>query len=230
MIKVLKISGIALALLTLFIIGFYLINNEPLPKGETGTKADLLASKILKSINHEAFEETKLLEWSFRGKNKYKWYKQKNIVEVSWDNHKVILNTKNPKKSEAFTDNKKNNDTELITKALNYFNNDSFWLVAPHKIYDNGVTRSLVNYNNKEALLVTYNSGGSTPGDSYLWIVDENGMPTDFKMWVKIIPIGGIGATWNKWKETKAGIKLPTEHELSLLGLKINMGNVQASN
>ena len=230
MIKVLKISGIALALLTLFIIGFYLINNEPLPKGETGTKADLLASKILKSINHEAFEETKLLEWSFRGKNKYKWYKQKNIVEVSWDNHKVILNTKNPKKSEAFTDNKKNNDTELITKALNYFNNDSFWLVAPHKIYDNGVTRSLVNYNNKEALLVTYNSGGSIPGDSYLWIVDENGMPTDFKMWVKIIPIGGIGATWNKWKETKAGIKLPTEHELSLLGLKINMGNVQASN
>jgi hypothetical protein len=25
----------------------------------------------------------------------------------------------------------------------------------------------------KEALMVTYTSGGSTPGDSYVWILDE---------------------------------------------------------
>ena len=226
-----KYTGILLVLLIVFILGFYLLNNESLPKGETGDKADKLASKILKAINHETYKKTEIFEWTFRNKNNYKWYKQKNIVEVSWDNIKVILHTKSPEKSEVFINNKiETHNPELIKKATDNFNNDSFWLIAPHKVFDNGVTRSVVNYEGKDALLVTYTSGGSTPGDSYLWIVDENGMPTDYKMWTKIIPIGGIRATCNKWKETEAGIQLPIDHKLSLFGLTINMGDVKAYN
>jgi hypothetical protein len=30
---------------------------------------------------------------------------------------------------------------------------------------------------NQEALMITYASGGSTPGDSYVWFVDQNYMP-----------------------------------------------------
>lgn len=228
--KIFKILGILVLTLILFIIGVYFVNNEPLPQGKTGPEAEKLAQKMLKAIDHEAYNKVSVLEWTFRGKNHYKWYKQNHIVEVSWNENKVILHTKNPEKSEAFVNNKTVNNPELITKATNYFNNDSFWLIAPHKIMDKGVTRSLVNYEGKDALLVTYASGGTTPGDSYLWILDENGMPTDYKMWVKIIPIGGVGATWANWKKTKAGIKLPTKHTLSLFGMEIPMENVKASN
>ena len=119
---------------------------------------------------------------------------------------------------------------KLIENAINFFNNDSFWLVAPYKVFDDGVERSIVKVDNKDALLIKYTSGGTTPGDSYLWILDENYVPVSFKMWTQIIPIGGVSATWNDFITSGSGIKLPTSHTLSLFGIKIDMGEVKAYN
>lgn len=228
--KLFKLIGILLLLLIVGGTIYYFINNEPLPKGKQGKEADALAIKMFNAINHQAFENTEILEWSFRNTNFYKWRKQEGVVEVSWGKHTVFLNTKETQNSEVFANGKKIEDKELIKKALNYFNNDSFWLIAPYKIFDKGVKRSVVQYNNKQALLVTYTKGGSTPGDSYLWILDDNFVPIAYKMWTKIIPIGGVSATWSHWKNTEAGIKLPTKHKLSIFGLEISMGDVKAYN
>ncbi|MEZ4952350.1 MAG: hypothetical protein R2825_02080 [Saprospiraceae bacterium] len=35
-----------------------------------------------------------------------------------------------------------------------------------------------------------YKTGGVTPSDSYVWLLDENGQPTAWKMWVSITSIG----------------------------------------
>ncbi len=228
--KFLKITGVIFALIIGFLTIYYFINNEDVPKGEKGKEADALAIKMFNAINHEAYENAEILEWSFRNTNFYKWYKQEDKVEVSWGENKVILHTKEPKKSEAFVNEKSVDDPKLVQKATNYFNNDSFWLIAPYKIFDAGTERSIVNYEGKNALMVTYTSGGSTPGDSYLWILDDNYFPTSFKMWTSIIPIGGVSASWSEWKKTEAGIQLPTKHKLSLFGLEISMGNVKAYN
>ena len=209
---------------------FYLFKNEPLPKGEQGKEADALATKMLNALNYEAYENTEKIEWNFRNDHFYKWNKQENIVAISWANYKVILHTNNPKKTEVFIDDKKVENTEIIKKATDFYNNDSFWLVAPYKVFDTGTERRIVNHEGKDALLITYTSGGSTPGDSYLWILNENHLPTSFKMWTNIIPIGGLSATWSDWKNTESGIKLPTKHRLSLFGLEISMGNVEAVN
>ena len=228
--KLFKFIGILLLLLFAAIAVYYFANNEPLPEGKKGKEADALAIKMLNAINNEAFENTEILEWSFRGVHFYKWYKQENIVEVSWDSNKVILHTNDSSKSEVFVATKKVENKELLKKATALFNNDSFWLIAPYKIFDAGTERSIVNYDGKDALLITYNSGGTTPGDSYLWILDENYAPTSFKMWTSIIPIDGVSGTWSNWKNTAAGIKLPTEHTLSIFGMKIDMGDVKAYN
>ena len=132
--------------------------------------------------------------------------------------------------SEVFINDKKVFNKELIKTAEKYFNNDSFWLVAPYKIFDSGTERRIVEYENKDALLITYTSGGSTPGDSYLWILNEKYIPTSFKMWTSIIPIGGVSGSWSDWKVTESGIKLPTKHILSLFDMEINMGEVKAYN
>ena len=228
--KLFKFIGILLLLLFAAIAVYYFANNEPLPEGKKGKEADALAIKMLNVINNEAFENTEILEWSFRDVHFYKWYKQENIVEVSWDSNKVILHTNDSSKSEVFVASKKVENKELLKKATALFNNDSFWLLAPYKIFDAGTERRIVSYDGKDALLITYTSGGTTPGDSYLWILDENYVPTSFKMWVSIIPIGGISGTWSDWKNTAAGIKLPTEHTLSIFGMKIDMGDVKAYN
>ena len=209
---------------------FCLFKNEPLPKGEQGKEADALATKMLNALNYEAYENTEKIEWNFRNDHFYKWNKQENVVAISWANYKVILHTNNPKKTEAFIDDKKVENTEIIKKATDFYNNDSFWLVAPYKVFDTGTERRIVKHEGKDALLITYTSGGSTPGDSYLWILNENHLPTSFKMWTNIIPIGGLSATWSDWKNTESGIKLPTKHRLSLFGLEISMGNVEAVN
>ncbi len=225
-----KFLGILLLVMIGVIAIHYFVNNEKLPEGKKGKEADELAQKMLIAINHENFKNTEILEWTFTGNHSYKWYKQQNVVEVFWDKNKVILDLKNKDKSKVFVENQKVENQKLVQKATDFFNNDSFWLIAPHKIFDKGTELSVVNHKGKDALLVTYSSGGTTPGDSYLWILDENFVPIAYKMWVKIIPIGGVHATWSDWKKTEAGIQLPTKHQLSLFGLKIELGNVKAYN
>lgn len=228
--KFFKIIAIILVVVFAGIFIFGYSTNEALPKGQKGAAADLLARKMLTALNKEAYDATKVLEWSFKGTQTYKWYKQENKVEVNWDTNKVILYTKTPEKSIVFVDGKETKDPAILAKAITYFNNDSFWLVAPYKVFDSGTERSILKHNGKEALLITYTSGGSTPGDSYLWVLDANYIPTSFKMWVKVIPIGGVEATWENWITTEAGCKLPTMHTLTALGAKIDMGTVKGYN
>ncbi len=228
--KFFKFFAIILLLLVSVICFYYHANNESLPEGKQGIEADTLASKMLEALNYDAYENLDVLEWSFRRKHFYKWYKKEHIVAVSWDNNKVILHTNEQEKSEVFINNIKIENKEVLSNAIAFFNNDSFWLVAPYKVFDAGTERRIVNYKNKDALLITYRSGGTTPGDSYLWILNEKFLPTSYKMWTSIIPIGGISATWSDWKNTEAGIKLPTQHKLSLFGVEISMGEVKGYN
>jgi hypothetical protein len=44
-------------------------------------------------------------------------------------------------------------------------------------------------------------------------------------MWVGILPIGGLEATWENWITTESGAQLPTAHKLLFLGLE--MGDVK---
>ena len=228
--KIFKFIGILLLLLIVAGSLFYFINNESLPEGKKGKDADALAIKMLNALDGNAYENTEILKWSFRNKHFYTWNKQENIVHISWAEYKVTLHTKQPEKSILYIGGKISNNQELINRAQNFFNNDSFWLIAPYKIFDSGTERRIVKHNNKDALLITYTSGGSTPGDSYLWILDDNYLPISFKMWTSIIPLGGVSATWSNLKSTKSGIKLPTKHKLSLFGMEIDMGNVRAFN
>ncbi|MBU2920089.1 hypothetical protein KO504_01925 [Winogradskyella psychrotolerans] len=231
--KALKIIGGVIVFFTLpslLLFGFiYFKYNEDLPKGQPGAKADQLATKMLDALDEAAYLNTDYLEWTFKGKQHYKWYKSNHTCEVYWDNFTVLLDFENPNNSKVFVLEQEYNGIEkqdYITKAENYFNNDSFWLVAPYKVFDKGTERRLVKTKDqKDALLVTYTSGGSTPGDSYLWHLDANGKPTSFQMWVDILPIDGLEATWENWVTTETGAELPTFHKLLFLG--IEMGDVK---
>jgi hypothetical protein len=218
---------------SLLFFGFiYLKYNQELPTGKTGPEADELAWSMLEALNYSAYESTDYLEWTFRGKHRYKWYKTDGICEVSWDQLTVILDLKDQKESKVFVAGKEYKGIEkidYINKAESFFNNDSFWLVAPYKLFDKGVERRLVRGpDNEELLLVTYTSGGNTPGDSYLWHMDESGKPVRFQMWVSILPIKGLGATWEGWTITESGAALPTFHKLLFFGME--MGEVKGLN
>ena len=228
--KILKIIlGIVIffTLPSLLFFGFvYFKYNEDLPIGIQGEQADALAYKMLDALDYEAYKSTNQLEWTFKKRHHYSWDKANNTCEVYWKENKVILDLNNTNQSKVYIHSFKNESDmakDLIDKAIKYFNNDSFWLVAPYKVFDAGVERRLVKTeNNKNALLVTYTSGGNTPGDSYLWLLDDNGKPTAFKMWTSILPINGLEASWSDWTTTESGAQLPTFHKFLVLGLEID--------
>ncbi|MDV7138701.1 hypothetical protein R3X28_07430 [Maribacter sp. TH_r10] len=232
--KSIKILIGLVALLSIASIITYLIYNEPLPKGQAGPEADALAQKMLTAINNEAYKNTRYLEWGFRnGEHTYKWDKALGKVKVSWDDIMVDLNLSQTEKSRVYDKGEIISETQerdkTIKKAIDLFNNDSFWLVAPFKVFDKGVERRIVPMDDgAKALLITYTSGGSTPGDSYLWELQPNGFPISFKLWVKIIPIGGLKATWDDWQLSESGAFLPKTHSLG--PIKLDMGNVKAYN
>lgn len=223
---VLKIVGV-LVLLGVIAFGIsYAIYNEPLPEGKSGTTADELATKMLKSVNHEGYLNTRYIEWSFMGgAHSYTWDKVRGIVEVKWDDNTVDLNLNDTSSSTAtkigaVLSAKESRD--LYTTAWGYFNNDSFWLVAPFKVFDEGTERSIVKLKDgSEGLLISYNSGGSTPGDSYLWKLLPNGFPESFQMWAGVVPIGGLEASWDDWQVMESGVFLPTSHKLGPITLSI---------
>ena len=92
-------------------------------------------------------------------------------------------------------------DEELIEQAIDHFYNDSFWLLAPFKIMDKGVERQLVEDEEGYSLLLTYTSGGNTPGDSYLWMLDENYRPKAWRVWTSRVSIKGMEFEWVDWQE-----------------------------
>lgn len=227
---------IVLAFIAFSVIVFgilYVAYNEPLPTGQTGSEADALAQKMLTAINNEAYLNTRHLEWSFAGgAHQYQWDKVTNEVRVEWDDYLALLYLKTPKKSTVFQNDVEvigNSKSKLIEKAISYFNNASFWLVAPFKVFDKGTERALVKMEDgSNGLLVTYKTGGTTPGDSYLWRLGPGDFPESYRMWVEIFPIGGLMATWDDWQVMESGVVLPTSHKLG--PIKFEMGEVRGYN
>ncbi len=207
---------IGLSLVVLVGIAFiYFKYNEKMPTGNQGPEAEQLAQKMLTAVNNEAWEGINYIAWNFADRQQYLWDKQRHLVQVKWGETKVLLDP-NEVAGVAYINGEKLPDDEsydTVKQAWDFFNNDSFWLNAPTLIKQPGTVRSVVTTEEGDKqLMVTYTTGGTTPGDSYLWKLDENGRPVSYKMWVKIIPVGGMEFTWDNWKDLGNGAMISTTH------------------
>ena len=214
--RFLKILAAILLLGVVALMGIAYLLSEPRPEGEVGPAADALARKMETAVNKDAWDRTGAVRWSFFDEHHYVWDRQRGLVEVRWGQTRVLLRTDDQ------TGRVWNADGEVtgadaqsaLQTAYRYWINDSFWLNPVVKLFDPGVTRALVEEEDgQQGLLITYTSGGVTPGDAYLWNVDPDGLPIRWRMWVSIIPIGGISVTWEGWKALETGALVATEHE-----------------
>lgn len=221
------IKGIVFFFLLVIVAGvtLYLIYNEPLPKGKEGVEAQALLQRLHKAVNKEAWDKTRYLQWSFAalGQHDYLWDRKRHLVEVKYGGTRVLLNPAT--KTGVVYENgvrKTNSVQKQLEKAYTYFINDAFWLNAFVQIDQDGTKLEAVDLGNgRKGLLVTYMEGGVTPGDAYLWILDDNGLPKAWKMWVKIIPIGGFQTTWENWETLPTGARIARSHKLGFIDVKI---------
>ena len=85
---------------------------------------------------------------------------------------------------------------EALSTAYSKHINDSFWLLAPLKVLDQGARRSLAPDSGASVLHVTYVDVGLTPGDQYWMHADASGAVTS---WSYLLG-GGSEGTW-AWSE-----------------------------
>ena len=103
-----KLFKILVFLMLFIAIGFgilYYLYDKPLPTGESGPEADALAYRMLDALSYKNFNNTKIIEWSFRGNHSYKWNREKAIVKVSWKDNVVELDLITPHSSKAYVNN-----------------------------------------------------------------------------------------------------------------------------
>lgn len=217
------ILKIIVGLIILLLLAFFVLN-EKLPTGKKGPEAEQMAQNLLTAVNYAAWDTLPYAQWTFSGRNSYVWDRTNNTALVSWEDMEVHLKMNDVdgiafQGGQQVTGEAKN---ALIQKAWSNWCNDSFWFNAPAKIMDPGTERSIVtNDDGSKSLMVTYVSGGVTPGDSYLWSFDDNGMPKSWKMWTKIIPIGGVNTTWDGWITLPGGAKISSSHVMGPMTLAI---------
>lgn len=195
-------------------VGYWL--NEPRPEGQPGAEADAIARSMEAAVHKDAWNRTGAVRWSFFDRHHYVWDRERGLVELQWGKSRALFRTAD-KSGRVWRDGVEQagaDADEALGAAYAHWINDSFWLNPVVKFFDPGVERSLVQLEDGvDALLVTYTTGGVTPGDAYLWIPGADGLPEAWRMWVQIIPIGGIETTWEGWVDLSTGAKVATQHK-----------------
>ncbi|MFT6336908.1 MAG: hypothetical protein ACI86M_000062 [Saprospiraceae bacterium] len=219
LIKIIK--WLLIAIVALLIVGFIALKvvSEDRPAAIPNSDPDAVANEMLVALNKPAWDSLKYLKWEFMRGHQFLWDKQGNNALVKWDNIKVVLDL-DKVSGVAYKDgNQVDGDikNKLIQEAWSHWCNDSFWMFAPFKVFDKGTSRSIVETgNDQKGLMITYETGGVTPGDSYLWLLDNQNIPTGYKMWT-FIPVKGMHMTWEGWKTLKGGAKVAVSHKSAAL-------------
>lgn len=214
-----KLLKRALAAIGIFILAgllYIAIVSDASPKVIPSQNAEEIALKMQEALNVKAWDTLKTITWKSRQGITYVWNKPSNTAKISWGD--TVVDIMLDKVDGTVVKNGKPViDKSAIDHAWKSWCNDSFWMFAHYKVFDKGTSRSLVPVEpGKIGLLISYESGGVTPGDKYLWILDKNYIPIGFKMWVKIIPIGGTYATWENWTKLSNGLMIAPKHKLKV--------------
>lgn len=210
-----KGSAIALALLV--------ASCQSIPEGQTGDPANALAKKMLEAANLKTWtEQVTAVEFRFREKNSYFWDKKRGLVE--FDNGELkVQYSKNTFQGVAFEEGDPLTGEELaeaIAEANSNFINDAFWLQPAYHISSPGTELYAVD---DSTLRVTFSSGGVTPGDTYVFHLDDKNRIQLMEMWVSIIPIEGADADFADYKTHEPGVDIAeTRTALGVLTILID--------
>ncbi|MCA9549806.1 MAG: hypothetical protein KC933_07215 [Myxococcales bacterium] len=203
------VLGLALAVTVLSL-------RNPRPEGTAGPEAEALAHAIEAAAHVDAWNrDVGAITWNFGGRRDHLWDRTRSLARVRWGNVVALLDlsTSAAHITKAGARITGEEAQELRTEAYEAWANDSFWLNPLAKLFDAGTERRLVKAEDgTDALLVSYSSGGVTPGDAYLWLLGQDGLPRAWRMWVQIVPIGGMEVGWDDWVELPGGAKVSLRH------------------
>lgn len=221
--KVLRVFAVLAALLALFVGVAWAVYRHPAPAAMAGD-GDALARRMMASVDADAWARTGAVRWTFFNGDRHLWDRTRSLDLFEHGDARTLidLNTHRGVATRGGRTLAGPEASAALDTAWKRWINDSFWLNPAVKAFDDGVTRSVVRGDDgRDALLLSYRSGGVTPGDRYLWMFDANGRPRAWRMWVSVIPIGGIEATWEGWTRLATGAWVATKHHMGPAHMQI---------
>lgn len=224
--KLLKVFGALAAVVILAIVGLALSLRHSMPAAQPGPAAEDLARTLEKSVNPAAWKATGAVRFTFGGRAHHVWLwdKARNFARLQ-DGDTTILVDVGRRIGRAYrggVELKGDEAVKLVRRAWDAFCNDTFWLNPVVKLFDDGTERARADVDGAPAVLITYRSGGATPGDRYLWIAGDDNRPRAVRMWVRILPVGGVEASWEDWQTLSTGALVATKHRFGPLTVRLD--------
>jgi hypothetical protein len=198
------------------------------PTGEDGEDAEALADRMLLALNAPAWEQTGAIRFRMPGRPPLLWDRARGYVEATYDDGRVLLELETRRAVVVRGDEVSPASAAVAENVYATWANDSFWLLAPLKVRDPGTRRSVVELDGKRQLLVEYGAGGVTPGDAYLWELDDESRPVAWRMWVQVLPVGGLRVGWEDYSTLSTGAVVAGTRNWGL-GLKLRLEDIEAA-
>jgi len=178
----------------------------------SNTKANELAAAVFKASGGENWSKVRSIQFTFNvakdGENvlsaKHQWNVRNGTDTVAWDGKAVTVNLQNPGK-----------DTDAKA-AYHRWVNDSYWLLAPLKLRNPGVT---LEYKGKQelegktlhVLSSRYDSVGLTPQDQYNFYIDPASNLVVYWDYMPN-PSKKVSGSWEDYQDF-SGLKLSTDRQ-----------------
>ena len=213
--KALRAVGALVGLLVVLVLSAWAYLWHPLPATQPGG-ADALARRMLAAVRADDWARTGAVRWTFFNGDRHLWDRARGYERFEHHDQRVLIDLAT-RRGLAWRGDRALEGRELaeaLDNAWRRWINDSFWLNPAVKAFDDGVTRRVGRVDGRDALLLQYRSGGVTPGDRYLWLLDASGRPRAWRMWVSILPIGGLEASWEGWTRLATGALVSTSHRI----------------
>jgi hypothetical protein len=213
--RVARVLAVLVVLLVVTVGVLWAILRHPPTPTTPGPDAEALAHQLVAAVDGDAWARTGAIRWTVQGR-KHLWDRQRGLARVEWRKNRVLLDT-STRKGRVWREGAELGDgadkQQLLDKAYALWINDSFWLNPVVKAFDDGTSRSRGHVGGERALLVSYASGGLTPGDKYLWILGDDARPVAWRVWVKILPVKGVQFSWEGWTRLPTGAWIATSHK-----------------
>lgn len=161
-----------------------LLFNGELKSQQALTQANALVNETVNMMGGmDNYNATKYIGWTFFGKRQLLWDKQHSKVRVDLLNKSIsIIASLTDETCILYMDGKQvyhpDSLSKYLEKARLYWMNDSYWLLMPFKLFDDGVLISYVEKGETadgrkaEILELTFDNVGATPENKYLIYID----------------------------------------------------------
>lgn len=215
----LALAALLLALLVLVPLSAWALS-KPRPTGTAGPEADALARRVEAAVGKAAWDQLGGIRFRYARDHRYLWDRNGGRVRVQFGSNTAWIRLAG-RGGVAERDGRRLDGEEagdVLAEGYAWFCNDSFWFNPALKLFDAGAERELLP---DGQLLVRYGSGGVTPGDTYVYELDGDGLPVAWRMWVEVLPVGGLRARWTDWVRFDNGAAYAATRRLGPVPLRV---------